>query len=136
MKESKIQEDTIKLLRKNRMAVFAIEFRGRRGCPDLMVFELDNPRCVVFLELKTATGKRSEHQIYTAAEFVICGQSVGVTRTPAEALEFCNARFNECKQVRNGDESEAANKVQKDDAENVRHLPRKKAVSRVSDIVD
>lgn len=93
MLESKIQEDTIDLLGNNGFRAYPIEFRGRRGCMDLMVFAANCPFMVCFLELKTKTGKRSVHQIKYEAEFESWGQAVGLTRTPDEALEFCNKVF-------------------------------------------
>lgn len=93
MKESKIQRDTIKLLAANKMLAFPVEYRGKRNCPDLMVFCLDTPKLVAFLELKTPKGRIKPGQIDNAKLYQIWGHNVGFCRSADEALAHCKGQL-------------------------------------------
>lgn len=128
MLESKIQEKTVALLESNGFKVKLIEYRGSRDCPDAMVFAMDRPGRVAFLELKTKKGRRSHGQINEASEYAIYGHYVGVPRTAEESLAHVRKVFY--------GEAETCEKQQRSNPENVRQVPRKKAVSRLSDSDD
>lgn len=100
MKESKIQSDTIKLLAANKMLAFAVEYRGTRNCPDLMVFCLDTPKLVAFLELKTPKGRIKPGQIDNAKLYQIWGHIVGFCRSADEALAHCKEQFYGCEETK------------------------------------
>lgn len=99
MKESKIQRDTIKLLAANKMLAFPVEYRGKRNCPDLMVFCLDTPKLVAYLELKTPKGRIKPGQIDNAKLYQIWGHVVGFCRSADEALAHCKEQFYGDKEI-------------------------------------
>lgn len=93
MLESKMQEKTVTLLESHGFKVKLIEYRGSRDCPDAMVFAMDRPGRVAFLELKTKKGRRSHGQINEASEYAIYGHDVGVPRTAEESLAHVRKVF-------------------------------------------
>lgn len=94
MKESKLQKTTIELLAANGFLAFPIEYRGRRGCPDLMVFGLQRPGVVVFLELKTRIGKLSQIQVDNRSLYRVWQQIIAVVCDPEDALTFVQEVFS------------------------------------------
>jgi len=93
MKESDLQSDVLAALAANRMIGFAIEYRNFRNCPDLMVFCLDRPKYICFLELKQKKGRVSPGQIDNAKLFSVWGHDVGFARSVDEAMAHCRKVF-------------------------------------------
>lgn len=126
MRESQIQDKTVKLLEQNGFCVKLIEYRGSRDCPDAMVFAMDRPAMVVFLELKTKNGRRSHGQINEAIEYAIFGHDVGVPRTADESLAHVRKVFYGDKETETGDDKKANNAANLHDAERTQSPPRQK----------
>jgi hypothetical protein len=102
VKESTIQKDTIRALAANGFLAMPIEYRGRRGCPDLMVFGLQKPGVVVFLELKTKKGKPNQIQLDNLRLYSLWGNAIAIVRSADEAVSYV-------KQVFYGDEETIRN---------------------------
>lgn len=138
MKESKIQENIIIDLASHGFLGFLIEYRGTRNCPDVMVFCLDRPGMVCFIEVKKPkTGRPSPGQIDNAALYKVWGHDVGFVDNEEQALAHCKKVFyGENKKETNNETHKRPQQMPHYDTPDIRTPRPKKSVSRIRNAVN